>query len=211
MTGNDVGGVIAVCVVLGVLAFVVYAIRAGGKLVAARDAKLAQVAASHGLTVKRSSAALIFAAEGTAAGTPLRLAVERMNTRSHGTREVLRVVARATAPRPAISVHRRDESERTEAAPTYHEISTGDDEFDRLFITAVEDDAAALDFLSTVRADLLPFEGASLSGVQSFKVGSEVALVVDCTHPRFFVQGSLEKAVELVLRLAGSPSGYRAA
>jgi len=200
-----------VCVLLGVVALFYFSIRSGGKLIAARDAKLVAIATSHGLTVKPSSGALQFAAEGTAVGTPLRLAVESVSTRRHGSREMLRVVARAMAPRPAISVHRRADTERTESGPTFHEVSTGDDDFDRLFITSVEDDAAALDFLSTVRAELLPFEGASLSGVESFKVGSEVALIVDCTHPRFFEQDWLEKAVGLVLRLASNTSSYRAA
>jgi hypothetical protein len=203
--------IFVVCVVLLIVGGFTWAMRSGMKVEAARDAKLVQVATGHGLTVKPSLLLpMVFAAEGTVAGAPMRLAVDQVNSRRHGTQQVLRVIVRATAPRPTISVHRRD-SERTELGPTFHEVSTGDNEFDRLFVTVVEDDAAALDFLSTVRADLLPFEGASLSGVQSFKVGSEVALAVDCTHPRFFEGGHLERAIDLVLRLTSNASGYRAA
>jgi hypothetical protein len=209
------GSLTAIVVPIVVLAVVVAlgwaAMRGGGKLLAARNAKLAEVAASLGLKVRATAHPHLFSAEGTTpTGVPLRLSIDRVLRRGRGGGNcwLLRLAGRPLGPRPALLVrHRLRGGELTEPTPSLHEISTADDAFDTAFVTSVEDDTAALGVLDpSVRAGLLEL-GTKLAAVQSLKVGGEVALAFDCTFDHaFFTDGRLDKAVALVLRLAAGPA-----
>ncbi len=195
-------------VVVGVLIAVGWAaVRGGGKVLAARSQKLAEIAASLGLQIRPTPLAHLFSAEGTTPqGVGLRISLDRVVRRGHGggNRWLLRLVGRPRGPLPAVLVrHRLRGGELAETTPSLHEISTADDAFDSVFVTSVEHDAASLSLLGpSVRAGLLGL-GTKLAGVQSLKVGGEVALAVDCTFDHaFFADGRVDEAVALVLRLA---------
>ena len=200
--------VVVVLVLALVVVLVWLAMRSGGNLIAARNATLARVASGQGLQVRTTGDVLLFAADGTtAAGVPLRINLDRVSGTGHnrGTHWVLRLVARPNGPRPAILARlRRRASTLTENAPNLHEISTGDAAFDGLFVTAVENDDEALALLrSGLLTALAELRTTPLSGVEVLKVGSEVALNIDCTFDSgFFDDGRLERAIAIVVGVA---------
>jgi hypothetical protein len=193
-----VGSLVAIVVPVAVLALVVAlawaASRGGGKLLAARNAKLTEVAGSLGLTVRAVPHPHLFSAEGTTpTGVPLRLGIDRVlrSGRGGSNRWLLRLAGRPLGPRPALLVrHRLRGGELGEPTPSLHEISTGDEDFDTAFFTFVEDDAAALRVLGApVRAGLLAL-GTKLSAIQSLRVGGEVALAFDFTFDHTFTRST---------------------
>jgi hypothetical protein len=197
------GCLVALAVPIVIILLIWWLSRSGGKLIAAENAALAAIATARGLTVKPLPNSLMFSADGTIAGVTVRVATEYVDKGRGHRREVLRVVARPLGPRPAIMIRRRDEA-GIELGPSFHELPSGEAAFDALFTTSVEDDAAATDFMASLRPDLVALGAGPLSsGVHTFKCGSEIVLVMDCTFDKkAFTDGRAAKAIDLILRIA---------
>jgi hypothetical protein len=212
--------VLVVSVLLGTVAFVVWVIvtltRRHTQFLAKRNSELRAVATARGLVVAPSKDDQLFSAEGTTpGGVPLRIAIDRVIRRGPDGAApdfVMRIVARSIGTPPAIIVRDRRSSETTEVAPDLHELSTRHTAFDEHFRTWAADDEAALTTLaSDAREILLELGKARFGksgrelwvGIDSFRVGSEVALITNIRFPvGFFAEGRIERAVDLVVRLA---------
>ncbi|HEX7604178.1 MAG TPA: hypothetical protein VF316_21315 [Polyangiaceae bacterium] len=199
-------GLVSVLFVLAVIgsivAMFVLLARAGAKIQAAEDAALTQLATQHGLTVRPSGSREFSASSGEDGA--LRMSTSHDTKPGNGSRDHLRLVARSTRALPAIVVRNRElAGEVTELSPSFHELSTGDAEFDARFVTSVEDDAAARALLDAHKAELASFSTRARSGLELLKLGSEVVLMIDTTFERdFFKDGRADRAMQLVKRLA---------
>jgi hypothetical protein len=205
---------IASLVLIGLLVLLSWLSRSGARLIASRNARLAQLATSHGLTVTPSPDAMLFAASGvTPSGVPLRLSVDRIVGAQGRTRWQFRAVARPVVARPALVIcNRARATALAVAAPSLHEVSSGDPAFDQIYASHAEEDAPARALLDQLRADLLTLGPIAISGMEMLKVGSEIALVFDSTlDTRFFEDGRLEKALDLTLRLASPDASHHRA
>src|SRR3990172_7934570 len=100
--------IVVLLVVLALVVVLVWAVsRSGGKLIATRNAKLAEIAASLGLQARATSHPHLFAADGTThAGVPFRISIDRvlLSVRGGGNRWLLRLAGRPLAPRAALLV-----------------------------------------------------------------------------------------------------------
>lgn len=190
------------------LVLVVWLSKGGEKLIAARNAKLAAIAAAHGLAVAPVADPMLFAAEGAlASGCGLRVRVDRVKGHSGGTRFVLRVVARPTRARPHLLVRLRRRAEPLEEGGlALHELTTGDAAFDERFVTSVTNDAAAAPLIARAVPALLALGRSPVDGVESLVCGAEVAITVDCSFDaKLFEDGRAEAVVALAIALAGDP------
>lgn len=195
------------CVIGGIVGLLAWAVRAGGKIQAAQEAALTQLATQHGLTVRPHGDSREFSATSGEDGA-LRMSTSHDQKPGLGSRDHLRLVARSAKALPAIVVRNRElAGDVSELAPSFHELSTGDADFDARFITSVEDDAAARALLDTHKTELASFSTRARSGLELLKLGSEVVLMIDTTFERdFFKDGRANRAMELVKRLAaGTP------
>jgi hypothetical protein len=200
---------VVAALLVGFLVIVVWLSKGGEKLVAARNAKLAAIAAARGLAVEPSDDPMLFAAAGsTPWGCGLRVRVDRVKAQAGGTRFVLRVVARPKRDRPHVLVRLRRRAEPLEEGGlTLHEVATGDAAFDERFVTSVASDAAAAPILARAVPALLALGSSPIDGVESLVCGAEVAIAVDCSFDaKLFEDGRAEAVVALALALAGDPS-----
>ena len=193
---------------VGFLLLVVWLSKGGEKLVAARNAKLAALAAAHGLEVAKVDDPMLFAAAGaTKAGSELTVRIDRVRGDKGATRWVLRVAARPKRARPHVLVRLRRRAEPLDdGGPALHERATGDAAFDHRFVTSVANDAASAPVLARAVPGLLALGDAPIGGVEQLSVGAEVSLAFDCSFDtKLFEDGRVEAAVALVLDLAGEP------
>ncbi len=200
--------IVVAALLVAFLLALVWLSKGGEKILAARNAKLAAVAADHGLAVDPVDDAMLFSAGGRAPSGPgLRLRIDRVAGPGDGTRFVFRVGARPARGLPAVAIRLRGREGAVEDGDArLRVIATGDAAFDERFVTLVADEAAAAGLLDRARPALLALGTAPLGGAESLTLGGEATLAFDCTFDTaFFEDGRLEDAVRLVIDLAAAP------